>query len=296
MKNILIAGGSGFLGQVLKTYLIEKGCQVSILSRKPNRKEDVYWDGESLGPWISAVEGVDCLINLSGKSVDCRYTEANRKAILDSRIKSTKVLQEAIDKCKQKPKVWMNASSATIYVHSESVEMTEANGTIGDDFSMNVCKQWEQAFFESDIEGVRRIALRTSIVLGKNGGAMKKLLPMVRIGLGGKQGRGTQKVSWIHEIDFCEIIWFLLNSKYEGPINVTSPNPVDNKCFMKKVREKHGMHFGLNAPRVLLELATWVLRTETELVLKSRHVIPERLLKFGYKFRYPKLEYALRSL
>ncbi len=186
--KIIIAAGTGFLGKNLEKYFTEKGSQVYILTRNPKRKNEIGWDAKTLGEWKNLLEASDVLINLAGKSVDCRYTEKNKREIYDSRINSTKVLQQAVDNCINKPKIWLNASSATIYVHSEKHLNTEENGIIGDDFSMDICKSWEEEFFKTENPDTRKVALRTSIVLGNDGGAFTKLKMITKLGLGGKQG------------------------------------------------------------------------------------------------------------
>lgn len=295
--KIIIAAGTGFLGKNLEQYFTAKGHQVYILTRNPNRKNEFHWDARTLGEWKNLMENADVLINLAGKSVDCRYTPKNRQEIYDSRINSTKVLQQAVDQCRSKPKVWMNASSATIYIHSETHLNTEENGIIGDDFSMNICKSWEQEFFKTTTENVRKVALRTSIVLGNNGGAFPKLKTLTKFGLGGNQGRGNQKVSWIHIHDFCKAVEYMIeHQNIAGPVNVTAPDPLSNESFMKELRREMNIPFGLNAPAWQLEIASVVLKTETELLLKSRNVYPDKLLKNGFEFTYPKLETALKDL
>ncbi|MGG5208156.1 TIGR01777 family oxidoreductase [Chryseobacterium sp. MIQD13] len=295
--KIVIAGGTGFLGESLEKYFKEKDDQVYILTRKPKRDHEVYWDARTLGEWKNTIEGTGVLINLTGKSVDCRYTDKNKKEIYTSRIESTGILQEAVDQCNMKPKVWLNASSATIYIHSETQLNTEENGTIGDDFSMNICKSWEKEFFMVNNESVRKVALRTSIVLGNNGGAFPKLRTITKLGLGGKQGRGQQKVSWIHIDDFCKAVeWVIDNENISGPVNITAPNPVSNEDLMTKMRKHLKIPFGLNAPVWQLEIASLFLNTETELLLKSRNVYPEKLTKNGFHFSYPDLDEALYNL
>lgn len=295
--KIIIAAGTGFLGRNLERYFIEKGNQVYILTRNPKRKNEVYWDAQTLDKWKDFLEDSDVLINLTGKSVDCRYTDENKKEIYTSRIESTKVLQQAIDNCINKPKVWLNASSATIYVHSEKHLNTEENGIIGDDFSMNICKSWEKEFFKVGHDEVRKVALRTSIVLGKNGGAFPKLLQITKLGLGGKQGKGNQNVSWIHVDDFCRAVeWIIENENISGPINVTAPNPLSNEELMKKLRARLRMPFGMNAPIWQLEIASIFLRTETELLLKSRNVYPEILVKNNFRFSFPDIDVTLQNL
>jgi len=295
--KIIIAAGTGFLGKNLEKYFTEKGNQVYILTRNPKRKNEIGWDAKTLGEWKNLFEDSDVLINLAGKSVDCRYTEKNKREIYDSRINSTKVLQQAVDNCINKPKIWLNASSATIYVHSEKHLNTEENGIIGDDFSINICKSWEEEFFKTKNPDTRKVALRTSIVLGNNGGAFTKLKMITKLGLGGKQGRGNQNVSWIHIDDFCRAVeWVIENEDISGKINVTAPNPLNNEEFMRKLRKEMKILFGLNAAVWQLEIASVFLKTETELLLKSRNVYPEKLMNNGFKFSYPDIETAFKNL
>lgn len=295
--KIIIAAGTGFLGKNLETYFTGKGHQVYVLTQNPKRRNEFHWDARTLGEWKNLLDNADVLINLAGKSVDCRYTQKNKKEIYESRISSTKVLQQAVDECRSKPKVWLNASSATIYIHSETHLNTEENGIIGDDFSMNICKSWEQEFFKTTTEKVRKVVLRTSIVLGNNGGAFPKLKILTKSGLGGKQGRGNQNVSWIHIGDFCKAVEHIIdNENMSGPVNVTAPAPVSNEKLMTALRRKMKIPFGFDAPVWQLEIASVLFRTETELLLKSRNVYPGKLVKSGFVFAYPKLETALDDL
>lgn len=295
--KIIIAAGTGFLGKNLEQYFINKNHEVKILTRNPKRANEIFWDGKTLGNWKNELENAAILINLAGKSVDCRYNEKNKKEIFDSRIDSTKVLQKSIDECKNPPKIWLNASSATIYTHSETHLNTEENGIIGDDFSMNICKSWEREFYKTENKNIRKVALRTSIVLGKNGGAFPKFKQISKIGLGGKQGRGNQIMSWIHIDDFCEAIHFIIeNENLKGAINITAPTPLTNDQMMKQIRNKIKIPFGIPSPVWLLEIAAIFIRTETELMLKSRNVYPEILVKNGFQFRYDNFEKALDNL
>lgn len=295
--KIIIAGGSGFLGKALEDYFLNKKNEVKILTRTPKQQNKIKWDAKSLGDWTKNLENADVLINLTGKSVDCRYTDDNKAEILNSRILSTQILQEAIDKCQNPPKIWLNSSSATIYIHAETELMTEEKGIIGDDFSMNVCKNWERVFFENTNDKVRKVALRTAIVLGNDGGAFPKLKLITKLGLGGKQGQGNQKVSWIHVEDFCRAINFIIqNTQMNGAVNLSSPNPTDNKHFMKILRTVFKIPFGMNSPKFLLEFASIFLQTETELLLKSRNVYPEKLLRNGFKFQFERVNDAIENL
>lgn len=295
--KIIIAAGTGFLGQNLEKYFTAKGDQVYILTRNPKRKNEIYWDAKTIGEWKNSLEQADVLINLTGKSVDCRYHEKNKTEIYTSRINSTKIVQEAVDHCVAPPKVWLNASSATIYVHSEKHLNTEENGIIGDDFSMNICKSWEEEFFRTKSEGIRKVTLRTSIVLGNNGGAFPKLKMITKLGLGGKQGRGTQMVSWIHIDDFCRAVdWIIQQKNIEGTVNITAPTPLSNEVMMEKLRKQLKVPFGLNAPVWQLEIASILLKTETELLLKSRNVYPKKLIESGFHFSYPTFNEAILTL
>ncbi|MEG0927482.1 TIGR01777 family oxidoreductase [Chryseobacterium sp.] len=295
--KIIIAGGTGFLGENLKKYFTEKGNQVYILTRRPNRENEIYWDAKTVSEWKNILDHSDVLINLAGKSVDCRYNEKNKKEIYTSRVDSTKVLQEAVNLCTTKPKIWLNASSATIYVHSEKHLNTENSGIIGDDFSMNICKSWEQEFFKTKNEETRKVALRTSIVLGNNGGAFPKLRMITKLGLGGKQGRGNQMVSWIHIDDFCRAVeWTIQNENITGAVNITAPNPISNEEMMRKLRKQTNIPWGMNAPVWQLEIASIFMKTETELLLKSRNVYPENLLKSGFRFLYPIFDEVIAKL
>lgn len=295
--KIIIAAGTGFLGRNLEKYFTEKGDQVYILTRNPKRKNEIYWDAKTIGEWKNSLEQADVLINLTGKSVDCRYHEKNKAEIYASRINSTRILQEAVNSCITPPTIWLNASSATIYVHSEKHLNTEENGIIGDDFSMNICKSWEEEFFKTKSEGIRKVALRTSIVLGNNGGAFPKLKMITKLGLGGKQGRGNQKVSWIHIDDFCRAVdWIIQHKNIEGAINITAPVPLSNEVMMEKLRKQFKAPFGLNAPVWQLEIASIFLKTETELLLKSRNVYPGKLMENGFNFSYPTFDEAILTL
>ncbi len=295
--KIIIAGGTGFLGQALEKYFTKKNHNVLIMSRKPTRANEIKWDAQTLGEWAKVLENAAVLINLTGKSVDCRYNEANKKAIFASRIESTELLQKAIDLCQNPPKIWLNASSATIYIHAESQLMTEEKGIIGDDFSMNVCKSWERTFFEKQTPNTRKVALRTSIVLGNKGGALPKMKLIARLGLGGKQGRGTQYMSWIHIQDFCKAVEHIIeNQNIEGVINITAPAPIHNQDFMTLLRKTMAIPIGIDSPVFLLELASIFIRTETELLLKSRYVYPQKLIESGFEFEYSTADTALKSL
>lgn len=288
-KKIVIAGGTGFIGKYLKNKFETLGYEVRIISRK---NTDVNWrDEEGV---VEALENAEMLINLAGKSVDCRYNEKNKKEIYDSRINTTKELGNAIFKCKQPPVLWINSSTATIYRHAEDKAMTESNGEIGSGFSVDIATAWEKCFFDFALKNTRQVALRMAIVLGKEGGVVHPLKNLVKFGLGGKSGNGNQMFSWIHLEDVFRIIQFVWENKnINGVINTAAPNPETNSRFMKKFRKYMNRQFGLSTPKWLLEIGAVIIKTETELILKSRWVIPERLLNAGFQFKYATLDETL---
>ena len=297
MKTILIAGGSGFLGQVLEHYFLSKNYVVRVLTRSPRKENEIYWDAKNLEKWTNALESTEVLINLTGKSVDCRYTDKNKKEIYNSRIDATNILGLAINLCENPPRIWINSSTATIYKNSLDKQMTEENGEIGNDFSMNIAKSWEKAFDDITNPKTRKIAIRSSIVMGKKGGALIPLKRLTQFGLGGKQASGNQKVSWIHELDFARAVQFLIeNETLKGNFNLSVKNPTTNKTLMKTFRKTLNIPFGISHPKWLLKFGAKIIGTETELVLKSRNVIPERLLNNGFQFLYEDIELALTDL
>jgi len=292
LKKIVIAGGTGFIGKYLTAQFSAMGYHVLIISRQ---EKSVQWNNEN--EIINALENAELLINLAGKSVDCRYNEKNREEILKSRTETTRILGEAIMKCARPPELWINSSTATIYRHAQDRPMTESTGEIGSGFSVDVAKNWERAFFEFQLPNTRQVALRIAIVLNEGGGVMKPFLNLVRFGLGGMQGGGDQMFSWIHIEDLYSIILFLkTHTDLEGVFNCAAPNPVDNRTLMKSIRQTMGVKIGLPSPTWLLKIGAVMIKTETELILKSRWVIPEKLLQYGYKFNYPTIEAALRNI
>jgi uncharacterized protein len=241
------------------------------------------WDGKTLGEWASALAGAEVLINLAGRSVNCRYNETNKKEILDSRINATRVLGEAIAGANHPPKVWLNSSTATIYRHAEDRPMDDETGEIGSGFSVDVAKAWEKTFFDAPTPATRKVALRTAMVLGKHGGVLPVLTNLARYGLGGQMASGRQYISWTHEQDVYRAIEFLIAGDFEGTFNVSAPNPVQNKTFMLLLRKQVKQPLGLASTKWMLGLGAVFLKTETELILKSRWVIPSRLEKAGFQ-------------
>jgi uncharacterized protein len=312
--RIVIPGGSGQVGNALARYFQERGHHVTILTRGPYTApwQTVHWDGEHAGPWVETLEGADVCINLAGRSVNCRYRARNREAIYNSRIVTTRLLNRVIAALAEPPRVWLNASTATIYRHALDREMDEATGELGGNelisrrrrapdtwnFSIRVAKDWEAAFFETPTPRTRKIAMRSAIVFSPaSSNAFAIFSNLVRIGLGGRQGNGRQFVSWIHEADFARAVEFLIaRDDLDGPINIAAPNPLPNREFMADLREAWDMPNGLPAPAPLIELAAFFLRTESELVLKSRRVIPARLLHAGFHFDFQNWPHAAQDL
>ncbi|HKF25146.1 MAG TPA: NAD-dependent epimerase/dehydratase family protein, partial [Candidatus Acidoferrum sp.] len=283
--RVVLIGGSGHVGRLLAGHFHGQGIGVVVVTRttfcSPWRV--VAWDGTHSGPWVRALEGADVVINLAGRSVDCRYHRANRREILDSRVRSTRLLAQAIEGLVTPPGLWLNASTATIYRHSLDREMDEETGELGSceedaprswRFSTDVAKRWEETFFSANTPQTRKIALRSAMIMSPDlGGVFSQLLRLVRLGLGGQAASGRQYVSWVHERDFVRAVDFLIDGKQiEGAVNVASPHPIPNREFMRGLREAWGIGFGLPATQRMLELGAFFLRTETELILKSRRV------------------------
>ncbi|PCN46675.1 NAD-dependent epimerase [Curtobacterium sp. 'Ferrero'] len=310
--RVVVAGASGFVGQALRRAFADEGYDVVTVGRTG----DAVW-GNTLRI-RELVDGAAMVVNMAGKSVDCRYGRRNRREILRSRVETTLELAEAIRTSEHPPPLWVNASTATIYRHADDRPQDELTGELGEGFSVGIAKAWEQAFFGADLPATRRVALRMAIVFG-DGSALVPLLRLAQAGLGGPQydgswfptpgrlragtyhehrrTRGRQKFSWVHLDDVLGTIRFVRDHpEIDGPLNVASPNPSDNRTVMATIRDAVGRRIGLPTTRWMLELGAFAIRTETELVLKSRWVVPTRLLAAGYEFRYPELRGALASI
>ena len=305
--RIILAGGSGLLGRVLAGDLLSRGQEVIVLTSSPRNGQDgvkeVAWDGKTLGNWAKELEGAAAVINLAGRSVNCRYHSRNRREILESRINPTRALGEAIALCRKPPRVWLNSSTATIYKHTFGPawdESGEIGGTaeVKDEFSVKVACEWEKALDEARTPTTRKIALRSAMVLANEENSVFPVLRrLVRLGLGGRMASGKQFVSWIHHADFCRAIeWIIARDEMSGVVNLASPNPVANSEMMRTLREVCGVPCGLPATRRMLEVGAFFLRTETELIIKSRRVIPGRLAAAGFQFRFPHLREAFENL
>ena len=311
--RIVIPGGSGQVGTILARHLHAAGHQVTVLSRSPEPAPwaTLAWDGRTLSPlWTGALEDADAVIHLSGRSVNCRYNAANRQEIIDSRVIPTRLIGEAIAQCRRPPRTWMNASTSTFYRDARDREQDEFTGEPGGqepgvpdtwNFSIDVARRWEEAFYTADLPGVRRIALRSSMTMSPDpGGVFRVLLGLVRAGLGGTEGPGDQYVSWIHDRDYCRATDFLLadpaGRELSGPVNLTSPNPLPNREFLRDLRRAWGARIGLPAATWMLEIGAVFMRTETELILKSRRAVPSVLLRNGFQFDFPTWPRAARDL
>ena len=297
--KVVLPGGSGQVGTVLARAFYAGGHEVVVLSRREVKApwRVMPWDGRSAGDWRREVDGADVVINLAGRSVNCRYHAANRQAMLESRVLSTRAVGEAVRLAARPPRVWLQASTATIYAHRYDAANDEAMGILGgaEDapetwrFSIEVARAWERELDAAVTPGTRKVAMRSALTLSPDpGGVFDTLLWLVRLGLGGTAGDGRQYVSWIHDSDFIRAVqWLIDRDDVEGIVNVAAPNPLPNAEFMKVLRRAWGAPVGLPAAGWMLEIGAVVLRTETELILKSRRVVPGRLLAAGFAFEFP---------
>lgn len=299
--KIVIAGGTGQVGTVLCRAFASSDDDVVLLSRNPNGASHraIRWDGRTLGAWTGELEGADVVINLAGRSVNCRYGKGNRREILRSRVDSVRAIGRALQAARQPPPVWFQASTATIYAHRFDAPNDEFTGVIGGDepsapdtwrFSIEVAKAWESATAEFiPLSRTRCVIMRSAMLMSPDrGGIFATLLRLVRLGLGGRAGDGRQFISWTHEQDFIRIIhWLIEREDLSGTINVCSPQPLANDEFMRALRQAWGTPIGLPATKWMLELGAFLMRTETELILKSRRVVPTRLLSSGFEFQFP---------
>lgn len=305
--KIVIAGGSGFLGRLLCRWFADHDCVV--LSRAKPRFEGprwVTWDGHRLDAWLHELDGADVLINLAGRSVDCRYTAANRRAIFDSRVLSTAVLGEALQRVAVPPKLWLQMSTATIYAHTYGQPHDEYGGVLGGHeiktpetwrFSIDVAMAWEAVANQVRRNETRLVLMRTAMVMDPEAGAFGMLAGLAGKGLGGRVGDGSQYMSWIHDVDFCRAVAHVIdNQEIQGPVIFSSPEALPQAAFMTCLRRAMGCPFGLPAPAWLLEIATFFLRTESELILKSRRVFPAKLMQSGFSFHFPEWSAASRDL
>ena len=306
--KIVIPGGTGQVGRVLTRAFLARGDEVVVLSRAgASDARVVPWDARTLGPWITEIDRADVVINLAGRSVNCRYTEANLAEMMSSRVDSTRALGEAIRRSTRPPQVWLQMSTATIYSHRFDAPNDEATGRIGGDepdvpaywnYSIDIARAWERSQQEANTPRTRKVALRTAMVMSPDrGGIFDVLLGLTRAGLGGPIAGGRQFVSWIHDDDFARAVQFLIErDEMEGPVNLAAPNPLPYRDFMAALRAASGTRIGLPATKWMVEIGAFFLRTDSELTLKSRRVVPSRLLHAGFTFHFPLWPEAARNL
>ncbi|MGL5850947.1 MAG: epimerase, partial [Phycicoccus sp.] len=309
--KVVIPGGTGQVGGILRRALSERGDDVVVLSRHPEKLEHgirhVVWDGRTLGSWAAEVDGADAVVNLAGRTVSCRYTDENLRQMMDSRVESTRVVGEAIAAADRPPGVWLQMSTATVYADRRDAANDETTGIIGGhepgvpdywEYSVRIARNWEAAQLETDLPHTRRVALRSAMVMSPDrGGVFDVLLRMARLGLGGPVAGGGQYVSWIHDRDFVRAVELLLGrTDLAGPVNLTAPEPLPQRDLMRALRRSWGRRPGLPATAWMAEIGAWVLRTDTELLLKSRRVAPGRLLDAGFVFEHPRWPEAADDL
>ncbi|MFI9723980.1 TIGR01777 family oxidoreductase [Streptomyces sp. NPDC052396] len=305
--KVVIPGGTGQVGTILRRALTASGHEVVVLTRRPSRAGDVRWDGRNPGPWAEELNGSDVVINLAGRSVSCRYTEDNLREMMDSRVDSARVVGEAIAAARRPPRVWFQMSTATIYAHRHDVPNDERTGVIGGDepgvpgywaFSVDIARRWEQAQQDATTPDTRKIALRSAMVMSPDrGGVFDVLLWLARLGLGGPVAGGAQYISWIHDQDFVRAIEFLIDREdLAGAVNLAAPGPLPQRAFMRTLRTSWGMPVGLPATKWMAGIGAFALRTDTELLLKSRRVVPGRLMESGFAFDYQRWQHAAPDL
>ncbi|MDQ2756462.1 MAG: DUF1731 domain-containing protein [Actinomycetota bacterium] len=300
--KVVIPGGTGQVGGILRRALAGRGHEVVVLSRHPVKLEPgvrhLGWDGRSLGDWAGEIDGADAVVNLAGRTVSCRYTSENLRQMMDSRVESTRVVGEAIARAARPPGVWLQMSTATIYADRRDAPNDEATGVIGGhepdvpgywEYSVRIARCWEAAQMEAVLPHTRRVALRSAMVMSPDrGGVFDVLLRMTRLGLGGPVAGGGQYVSWIHDHDFVRAVELLLERQgLHGPVNLAAPGPLPQRDLMSALRRSWGRRLGLPATAWMAEIGAWVLRSDTELLLKSRRVVPVRLLEAGFVFEHP---------
>ncbi|WP_301174214.1 DUF1731 domain-containing protein [Actinomadura geliboluensis] len=305
--RVVIPGGTGQVGAVLDRALTAAGHEVVVLTRTPVGARQVGWDGRTLGSWAKVVDGSDVVINLAGRSVSCRYTPANLQEMMDSRVHSAQVVGEAIAGAVRPPKVWLQMSTATIYAHRFDAANDEAGGVIGGGeagvpkywgYSVKIARNWERAQELAETPETRKVALRAAMVMSPDrGGVFDVLSWMARLGLGGPVAGGAQFVSWIHDVDFVRAVEFLIGrDDIAGAVNLASPGPLPQRVFMRALRSAWGMPVGLPATAWMAEIGALVIRSDTELLLKSRRVVPGRLLDAGFGFEHERWPEAARDL
>ena len=299
MKKIVIAAANGFIGSHLVNHFSKDYEVIGLVRKSMDSKKNVryvIWDGKSLGEWQSELEGAEAVINMAGKSVNCRHTDENKKGILQSRIESTQVLGQAIDLCNDKPKTWINASGASIYTYDKNRPNAETDTQYAESFIAHVSKEWEDTFYAFTYSDIRQVGLRTTVVLGKEDGAFPVMRRLAKLWLGGKLGSGRQMMSWIHIEDFVSAVDHIVHTNISGNVNMGSPNPVSNSEFMRALRKANGRSFGLPTPEFALKIGASFMNTEPSLILDGMNVAPKALLDSGFEFRFATIKSALGNL
>ena len=305
--KVVIPGGTGQVGTALRRALRSDGHEVVVLTRRPAGDGQVLWDGERLGPWAREIDGSDVVINLAGRSVSCRYTKRNLTEMMRSRVRSARVVGQAIAAAERPPRAWLQMSTATIYAHTHGAPNDDVTGVIGGseeavpgywEFSVDIARAWERELAESKVPATRKVALRAAMVMTPDsGGVFDVLSRIARLGLGGPVAGGGQYVSWIHEDDFTAAVRFIIDQdELAGPVNLASPGPMQQRDLMRELRAAWGVPVGLPATRWMAELGALAIRTDTELLLKSRRVVPALLTAAGFEFRHGTWPEAARDL
>ena len=305
--KVVIPGGTGQVGTLLHRALSAGGHDVAVLTRRPTKPYEVAWDAARLGDWVRLLEGADAVVNLAGRSVSCRYNEANLREMMESRVRTAELVGRAIAGCATPPRVWLQASTATIYAHRFDAPNDEADGIIGGseagvpdywEFSVRIAREWERAQAAADTPATRRVALRSAMIMSPDrGGIFDYLSRLARLGLGGPIAGGAQYVSWVHEHDFVNaVVRLIADDDLAGPINIAAPDPVPQREFMRSLRKAWRVPVGLPATAWMAEIGAFVLRSDTELLLKSRRVVPRRLTETGFEFAYPHWPQAAAEL
>lgn len=299
-KRIILAGGSGFLGKPLSKYLVERGYEVIVLTRQPGQgggaNKEVYWDGQTLGPWAEHLNGARAVVNLAGRSVNCRYTPQNRREINESRVNSVRVIGEAIHACSNPPAVLVQSSSLAIYGDAGD-RWCDESSSCGEGFPVETCLLWEKAFEESATPPTRRVVLRIGLVLGKSGGALKTLAPLAKLGLGGTIGKGRQYMSWIHSLDMNRLFLAAIEQEQmSGVFNATGPQPATNAEFTRELRRALHRPWSPPVPNWAVHIGSFLMGTEACLALTGHRCAPKRLQELGFSFNFPKLREALADI
>ncbi len=298
-QRVVIAGGSGFIGRHLSQRLVSAGYDVVILSRFAKSAgvvRSVEWDGKTLGPWATEIDGAFAVINLAGKSINCRHTNNNRREILRSRVDSVRVLGQAASRAPTPPSVLVQTSAVGIYGNAGSRICSESSPH-GIDYVAQVCDQWEGAFEAIDVAALRKVILRLGIVLGSDGGFLQVMARITRFFVGGQAGDGRQFISWVHMNDLCGM--FLASIEYPevtGVYNACAPDPVMNRDFMRTLRDVLNRPWSPPVPPIAVRLGSWLMGSEGKLALMGQRVLPEHFLKQDFPFEFPTLRPALQDL